>query len=288
MKADHRHELKTNELADWIGHFPEWAKENRTTLIAAGAVVVVAIGVYAVKFRHQDTAFARQQLRLTSLVTKLPGQEQTNAAALAQGLDQPGAFLSIAEELEDFADTARKNEMAAMALIARGHALRADLHYRLADVTRTEVAKQIALAQLSYGDALERAASVPALAAAAQFGLGLCEEELGNFEKAREIYEQVANNASYGGTTAQAAAAQRLRTMNDYKTAVVFKPSPTPRVGASLPNVQVGPDAAAPAVVQPVPNEATPVAPTTPAQEQDAAGQTPGAQVPEVNAPAAN
>ncbi len=31
MKAEHRHELKTNELADWIVHFPQWFKENQTT-----------------------------------------------------------------------------------------------------------------------------------------------------------------------------------------------------------------------------------------------------------------
>ena len=39
MKSDHRHELKTNELADWMAHFPDWARENRNNLIAVGAIV---------------------------------------------------------------------------------------------------------------------------------------------------------------------------------------------------------------------------------------------------------
>ena len=49
MKSDHRHELKTNELADWLTHFPQWAQENRTTLIGAGVVVVLVIGGYFVR-----------------------------------------------------------------------------------------------------------------------------------------------------------------------------------------------------------------------------------------------
>ncbi len=36
MKSEHRHELKTNELAEWIANFPTWAKENAKVLIASG------------------------------------------------------------------------------------------------------------------------------------------------------------------------------------------------------------------------------------------------------------
>ena len=73
MKADHRHELKTNELADWLGHFPEWAQENRTTLIAAGAVIVVlAVVLYFVRFYRADASMHEHE-RLTGLVDAAPG-----------------------------------------------------------------------------------------------------------------------------------------------------------------------------------------------------------------------
>ena len=289
MKSDHRHELKTNELADWIGHLPEWVNENRTTLIAAGAVAVVAVGVYFVKFYRKDSAVARRQVRLTNLVTQLPGQAEQVAAGLAQVMDQSITLLPIADDLQDFARTSKNREMAAMALIKRGEALRAELHYRLADVSRDEVAKQIALAQRSYREALEYAASVPALAAGAQFGLGLCEEELGNFDRAQEIYGQVAGDAAYDGTVAQAAAAQRLETMDDYKTTVVFKPTPARPIGASLPNVQINPTGVdLPGVIEPAPNEPATSAPNMPAQSDETAGETPEAEVPEANAPADN
>ena len=33
MKAEHRHELKTNELVEWLTNLPQWANENLTTII---------------------------------------------------------------------------------------------------------------------------------------------------------------------------------------------------------------------------------------------------------------
>lgn len=288
MKSDHRHELKTNELADWIGHLPEWVHENRTTLIAAGAVVVVALGVYFAKFYRKDSATARRQVRLTSLVTQLPGQQERVATGLAQGLDQSITLLPIAEDLQDFAQTARSDPMAATALLERAEALRAELHYRLAEPSAEEIARQIALAQRSYREALERGAAVPTLAAAAQFGLGLCEEELGNFDKAREIYQQVATDAAYAGTVARAEAAHRLETMDDYRTTVVFKPAAKP-AAAPTPRLDLAPDnILPPAVLQPAPDETNETASNAPVPGGEAAGGASEAQASDANGPAGN
>lgn len=306
MKSDHRHELKTNELADWIAHFPQWAKENRTTLIVAGAVLVVALGVYFWRFYRNASPVTRQQVRLTGLVTELPAQADRIVAGQADAI----SLMPIAEDLQDFARTARSDSMAAMALIKRAEALRAELYYRRADAAREEKASQIAQAQSSYREALERGASVPALAATAHFGLGLCEEELGNFDEAREIYQQVADETSYRGTPAQAAAAHRLKTMDDYRTRVVFKPAPDPPATPATPDIQVEPNAFdLPSMIQPVPDEPIgPALPTddeagdvgtaedvpdemipiVPMQDNEAAGQTPDVQTSEANAPAMN
>ncbi|MBN1359448.1 MAG: hypothetical protein JW993_02600 [Sedimentisphaerales bacterium] len=283
MKADHRHELKTNELAEWIGNLPQWAQENRTTLMAVGAVVVVALGVYFVRFYRRDSALERQQVHLTNLVTQLPNELERVAAGLAQGSDQSMSLVPLARDLGDFAENTPNREMAAVALIKRAEALRAELHYRLEGASREEIARQIASAQQSYREALERAGSVPALAAAAQFGLGLCEEELGNFEQAREIYTRVANEKDYSGTTAQAAAAHRLTTMDDYRTIVVFKPAPPKPVTPTTPTLQFTPDNVfGPNQVPIAPNEPNVSTPNTPGQ----GGETDGTEVSEVNAPA--
>ena len=94
----------------------------------------------------------------------------------------------------------------------------------------------------------------------AEFGLGLCDEELGNFDKARAAYRAVAENADYEGTAAQAAAAHRLTTMDDYQGAVVFKPAPQPKPeAASAPTIQIGPDAVNSPIVIQAPNSVSEV-----------------------------
>lgn len=274
MKSDHRHELKTNELADWLMHLPEWAKQNRTNILAVAAILVVAIIVYFWSFYRREVVSVRNQERLTLLATQVPQRINEAMRAAAQNGDQSLALASLGDDLKDFADDLSNDNMAALALIKRGETIRAELHLRLAEAGREEVAAQIAKAQASYQQALDRKPSSPALAAAAQFGLGLCEEELGNFDKAAEIYRTVAQKPEYAGTVAQASADYRLKIMDDFKTPVSFKPAPPqPEVSATqqatTPTIQIQPgDANAPTVIE-VPNnpnlEPAPTAPAEPA-----------------------
>ena len=65
------------------------------------------------------------------------------------------------------------------------------------------------------------------------------QEELGNFDKAEQIYRDITANTDFEGTVTAAQAKQRLETMADYQQKVVFKtptikpaPKPTPRAPA--------------------------------------------------------
>jgi hypothetical protein len=287
MKSEHRHELKTNELAYWLTHFPQWARENRTTLIGVGVVVVLVIGVYFVRFYRKDVVSIRHQVQLTGLVTQIPVQKMAAARAASQGTDQSIALMPIAQELKAFAESSGNKRMAALALIKHAEALRAELHYRLAGAGSEEFARKIGQAQTGYQQALGLAADAPALAATAQFGLGLCEEELGNFDQARQIYQQVADNPEYAGTAAQKAAAFRVVTIDDYRSPVTFKPAPQPKPEASAPQIQIRPsDTNAPTVI-PAPNEPS-ASPTVPeSNEAPAAGPDANA-APETAAPGPN
>ena len=62
--------------------------------------------------------------------------------------------------------------------------------------------------------------------AMAKLGLGLCEEEIGNFKEAKKIYGDIATNPDFEGAAAAAAAKQRLVTMADYQRKVVFRQPP--------------------------------------------------------------
>ena len=193
-----------------------------------------------------------------------------------------------AHELKAFAEDSGNKRMAALALIKHAEAVRAELHYRLAGAGTEELARQIGQAQTSYQQALGLAADAPALAAVAQFGLGLCEEGLGNFDQAQQIYQQVAGNPEYAGTAAQRAAAFRVATVDDYRTPVTFKPAPQPKPEASAPQIQIGPpDTNAPIVI-PAPND-TSAAPATPeSNEAPAAGPDADAAPEETAAPEPN
>lgn len=229
MKADHRHDLKTNELAEWIANLPDWAKENRTMIIGVTAVIVAAAGIYFWQFYRKNAVSAQKQLRLTGLSNQLSLSKMQILQAQSEGRDLSFILLQPAENLKAFAQETRQgrdDQMAALALIKRAEALRSELHYRRGPVSEQDLVMQINQAKVSYTEALERAASNPSLKATAKFGLGLCEEELANFEQARQIYQDIVSSPEFEGTVAKASAKYRLDTMADYKTAVVFKPAP--------------------------------------------------------------
>ena len=234
MKPDHRHELKTNELAEWVANFPQWAKENRTTIIAVSAAIVVVVGLYIWKTYSKKVA-VQKQIELTSLVSQLMGSKMQIFGAQAQGKDLSYILVQRggpADRLRIFAQNVNNDQMATLALIKQAEALRTELHYRPGTVSKQDLTTQINQAKASYTEALEtqlKRASNPSLMAIAKFGLGICEEELGNFEKAQQIYHDITETGDFEGTVAKTAAEQRLEAMADYKTRVVFKPTPEPK-----------------------------------------------------------
>ncbi len=242
MKSEHRHELKTNELAEWLSNLPQWTKENLTTIIIILAVVVAASAFY-VRYRYRKSAVAQEQLEFTNLLNQLSASKMQVLSAQAQGRDLSFILLQPANSLGAFAQNAKSDQMAALALIKQAEALRTELHYRPGTVSEQDVTAQINQAKAAYTEAIQtrlRWASNPSLTAAAEFGLGLCEEELGNFEKAQQIYQIIAENPDFEGTVAVTQAKHRLETMADYKQKVIFKPAPTPLAASLLQSQTTG------------------------------------------------
>jgi tetratricopeptide (TPR) repeat protein len=246
MKAEHRHELKTNELAEWIANLPQWTKQHLTIIITVLVVAALAAGsLYYFVYQRRAVSVA-EQLRLTELTTRQLAQNKRDILdAQRRGVDLAFLLLQLAGNLQTFADDAKSDDRAALALIKRGDALRAELHYRSGTVSKQDVAGQAAQAKNSYNDALERAPSNPTLKGMAHFGIGLCEEELGNLQKAEQVYRDLVESPEFEGTTAVVQARQRLETMGDYRKEVVFRvapsvvrpPTTTPRIPLRLPDV---------------------------------------------------
>jgi len=233
MKSKHRHDLKTNELAEWLGNLPQWARENHKMIIYVSVVAVLVIGSASWYWYNKNVESVREQLKFTSLISQLPQSKIQILTAPASKVDTSIMFIQIvADNLQSAAQSVKDDQMAALALIKHAEALRTALHYRPGTVSRVELEATINRARAGYGealDALKKASPNPSLTAAAKFGLGLCEEELGNFKDAEQIYGDIVADPNLEGTVAVSQAKLRLETMADYKQKVVFKPSPKPK-----------------------------------------------------------
>jgi tetratricopeptide (TPR) repeat protein len=236
MKSDHRHELKTNELAEWLSHLPEWTKDNLITIVIVAVAVVAAGAIYGWRLYGKNVVQVQEQTEFTNLISQVAnGKMQILQGQQSQGRDWSFVLLQPANTLNAFAQTTSNKRMAALALIKRAEALRAELHY--GNVEEQYLISQTNLAKASYTEAIEKCPTNPSLAAAAKFGIGLCEEELGNFEQAKAIYQDIAGNSDFESTLATIRAKRRLETMADYQQKIVFKPAPKP----PAPTVQTTP-----------------------------------------------
>jgi len=239
MKSEHRHELKTNELAEWLSNLPQWTKQNLITIICVSALVVVLAGVYLWRGYNRNILQVRERTEFTNLVNQVSGSKIQIVQASAQGRDLAFMLIQLAKNLDTFAQNTKNNRMAAMALVKRAQALRAELHY--GTVEQQYIIDQTNKAKASYTTAMAKSSTNPVLAAA-EFGLGLCEEELGNFEDARQIYREIVANPDYEGIVTVAQAQRRLKTMADYEQKIAFVPDPNPEpVAASQPSIDITP-----------------------------------------------
>ncbi|HUS73323.1 MAG TPA: tetratricopeptide repeat protein [Sedimentisphaerales bacterium] len=229
MKSEHRHELKTNELAEWIANLPQWSRENYRMIIYVSVVAVLVAGSGLWYWYNKNVESVQRQLNFTSLISRLPQNKMQILMSQTRGVDASYVLIETAGALRAAADGAKDDQMAALALIKQAEALRAGLHYRQEAVDQAELQMAINQAKSAYSQVLERATLNRSLRATARFGLGLCEEELGNFDGARQIYKELVANPDFEVTTAFAQAKHRLETMADYQQKVVFKPSPRPR-----------------------------------------------------------
>ena len=253
MKSDHRHELKTNDLAQWVAEFPDWARENMRTIIASAAIVVAVILVYTWYLYDRNVLAVSRRVRLSELTARLDGNKRQVVRSGMESKDQSVVLLQSADQLAQFAQSTGDRTMAALACIKRAEAIRAEIHYRADRVSGEELAKRIELSKACYQEALDKAPSQASLRAAARYGLGLCAEELSDQVEARRIYRQIAADSGLKGTVAQVQANRRLQSMADYAGAIVFKPAPAPVPAPTF----VTPDSNATPALGPVSTSAT-------------------------------
>lgn len=224
MKAEHRHELKQNELAQWLSNFPNWAKENIRMITYFCVVIVFIAGWYVWSYYKKNVIQLGEKTRFSQMVTELNRSKMRTINGVEnEGVDYSYTLIQTANKLRNFARNTKNDNMAAFAYIKQAEGLRAELYYRTEPVGQKYLKDQIGKAEKAYENAIERAKDNPSLLALANYGLGLCAEELGSFDKAKGIYQRVIDNEQFAGTTAVISAKHRLNVMDDYREKIVFQ-----------------------------------------------------------------
>jgi len=248
MDSKERHELKSNELADWIGGLPDFLREHSGKIIG---LVLVAAGLisWPIFTRMRQQAELSDQIQAAAMLQTLDQGKYQVMQSAEQETASASALLVAANSLQDSAKKLKNPDLAALTLIKRGQALRADLHYQKRIMPDELVRSQIAQAQEAYQQAADKAKSAT-IAALAQFGLGLCAEELGQIDQAGEIYHKIADSDKFAGTPVQVQARHRLEAMADNTAQYVFVEPPAEELTAADPNAVSQVQTLAPAVEQ--------------------------------------
>jgi len=216
MDSQHRHELKTNELAEGLSHLPQLLKDNANVIVG---VMLIGVGLITwpmlTKMTHQKARAER--MTITQSIQML---DQDVYAVLQAPADDPQAqtealntLLINADELLGSVSDIDNSNLAAMARIKAAQAIRTELHLRK-EVNADMLERQIQKAKDAYQKAFE-VAETSTIKAMAQFGLALCSEELGQTDQAAGVYQQIVDDESYKATVLPKQAQQRLDALAD-------------------------------------------------------------------------
>ena len=227
MDSEHRHELKTNELANWIGHAPEFFRKNYLQIFGV-LLIIAGLLSWPAWNRKREGTDIKQAVETTELIEKISRSKSDAVMSSQPGAPIAESMLGIASSLEIAAGEAKTDLSEALILIKRAEALRAELHYKAAEIEKAVLLSEVERARKSYEKAAKKAKGNATLEAMATFGLGLCAEEIGDYDKASGIYESIVSNADFDGTVFPAKARTRIATMSDNRETFVFVKAPEP------------------------------------------------------------
>ena len=230
MDSKHRHELKTNELADWLGHLPEFCKRNLSTIIGA-ALIIIGLVTWPMFSRMREQRDIARSAAVTESIQNLDQQMFLVLQAAEQDPETrrqaTESLLASAGDLLNQADDAATGDLAAMARIKAAQAMRTELHLRPEMIDLDELHERIDRAQQAYQKALDTATS-PTLGAMARIGLALCAEERGQRDAAAQHYRDIIDTPDFAATMFPAKAQQRLEALDENLETFAFAPAPAP------------------------------------------------------------
>ncbi len=226
MKAEHRKELETNALADYIGNMLHKAKEgpSQKVLITGGLIVlvVVLVGVflwYAFGSKDKDAERWVQWNALTQTATTETAPKAELDKLRGAYPNMPDAWYQRLYALNKFEADNPNTTQARMTRFQKARLFMAnsqDIGSGL-NVTRDTELKCLAEARDLYEKLITEASDEPYLAQEAILNCAKAKEDLGDFEGAKKLYEQLKKDHPKGLYVSQAdKALARLDSQRDY------------------------------------------------------------------------
>ena len=222
MDSEHRHELKSNELANILTHFPEFCKKNANVILGV-TLIIVALITWPMFTKMRQQKEIAQESQVSDAIQQL-NQSIGKALGESAGPQSLDAVLVNAQTLIDNTSKTDNPNLAALAYIKAAQAYRTELHIKKEALSADEIESQVQKAQEAYEKAAKMG-KTPTVKGMAQLGLGLCAEERGQTQQAAEIYQAIIDDESLAATVLPKQAQLRMDGLQENAESFTFAPS---------------------------------------------------------------
>ncbi|HEY7090527.1 MAG TPA: hypothetical protein VH518_20685 [Tepidisphaeraceae bacterium] len=268
MKAERRHELQTNSLAQFLNDLPIYLRIHANKLLIG--VIILCLLFMLVRYRMNAAEDTQRNMKL-SLGSARIGIDQVHSVE-RMGVKDPSEQVRQLKSLAASVNSALDQVIANTtdpAVLAEAYAARGDLYWALANVKPLPgAATQPALAmpetpQQYFGRAEEHYLRVlkdyptqPTAKVTALLGLAAIEENRHNWDKAAGYYKQVQDDPT-AANVFKRLADQRTRMLSELRTPIYLgafsstQPTTAPTTAPTAESTTQPSPAAAPAVAVP-------------------------------------
>ncbi len=207
MKAQHRHEIKKNDLEETLEQVLNFLKKNGSRVTAVIILIIVVIG-------------AILYIRRTDQIAQAQAWQQIVSAKMPNSTIRPQDIRRLAEQSSD-------PKFASFAWLQLGDILLNK--YMLDDkADKKQVAEQCIDA---YSKVVDKYSKEKEAYASAKFGLGIMYENTGKWDKARKTYQDLERNKALSGVGIVSFARNRLMNLDKWKQASEIKLATTQPAG---------------------------------------------------------
>jgi len=234
MKAEERHRLKTNRLAELLSETPEYLRKYMTHIITALVILAVAGVVLSwwwsarIKARQERAGQLQELINKGELMQLLAAYKNRIEADSSNTQGMPKTYNPEAIEtgLGTIAEASAGSSVGMMALLQKAQTIRSILLFSDMPISQQQRQYICQQAQQFYKRLLQEYPRDKSAVGNARLGLGLVAEEEGDWGKAKQIYQEMAADNELAGTIFPMEAQRRLELMSNIEKPIQFASAP--------------------------------------------------------------